>query len=542
MHEFTVVIIAVSRSKRTNLLAISLGITIKIILRNRTMKNEATAPTKSAKQTATQRKKVAPVASNDAELIERYAIENAQHDAIRLFNETGVRHIVETIRDGVFAAVPVQNDAPHQQPTQEPEQPPQKKVWRQKTLVNGVIDTNAQLDPESFIHLTDKNGIKSTIANLKHLFDSYAIQCDYDVILKKQTITMHTPDDDGDLNETAMYAEISSLIALNNMKSSCIDLLPALMKKNQRNPVLDFITSKKWDKRHDYIGDLLASLTVADDDIAYKNKAVVTWLIQCVAAADSARSTPIAHAKPKYELVLILQGGQGARKTSWFQSLLPHEMSQYIKDGVHLDPDKVDSKKKATSCWICELGEIGSTFRKSDAEQLKAFLSNTHDEMRLPYDKVESNFKRRTSYCGSVNQMEFLVDSTGSRRFLPLSILGCNHLHGIDMQQLWAQVWDLYIGGQQWWCDDELEKMLESRHDKHSETNNIASLIADRFDVTTTEKGETSHHLSITRILANCGIPVPTNVQIKQAKEYLEKCGFTSNKIRGNRGYWINMI
>ncbi|MDD2865483.1 MAG: hypothetical protein PHC99_12285 [Methylococcales bacterium] len=28
--------------------------------------------------------------------IERYAVENAQHDAIRLFNETGVKHIVET--------------------------------------------------------------------------------------------------------------------------------------------------------------------------------------------------------------------------------------------------------------------------------------------------------------------------------------------------------------------------------------------------------------------------------------------------------------
>ena len=46
--------------------------------------------------------------------IERYSIEVAQHDAIRLFNETGVRHIVETIRDGVFVAVPVpvQTDAP----------------------------------------------------------------------------------------------------------------------------------------------------------------------------------------------------------------------------------------------------------------------------------------------------------------------------------------------------------------------------------------------------------------------------------------------
>lgn len=403
-----------------------------------------------------------------------------------------------------------------------------------------MIDFNKQLDPEKFVHLTDKNGIKSTIANVEHLFKSYNIRCDYDMMLKKRTITLNNIGvNDDDLGETAMHAEISSLIALNNMKASCIDLLPALFAKNQRNPIVEWITSKKWNKR-DYIGELLNSLTVADDDIRYKNRAVVTWLIQCVAAADSARSTPRKDAKPKYELVLILQGDQGVRKTSWFQALLPREMSQYIKDGVHLDPDKVDSKKKATSAWITELGEIGSTFRKSDIEQLKAFLSNTHDEMRLPYDRVESNFKRRTSFCGSVNQSEFLVDSTGSRRFLPLSVLACNHEHGIDLQQMWAQVWELYASGTQWWCDDELELMLESRHARHTETNSIHELIADKFDINKTEKDERSQHLSVTRILANAGIPAPNNQQVKQAKEYLEKSGFKNVQVYGNRGYWIN--
>lgn len=417
----------------------------------------------------------------------------------------------------------------------------EKPKYRQQKMVDAVIDFNTQLDPETFVHLTDKNGIKSTISNVEHLFKSYNIKCDYDVILKKRSITLDNQSvNDDDLGETAMHAEISSLIALNNMKASCIDLLPALFAKNQRNPIVDWITSAKWNKQHDYIGDLLNSLIVADDDIRYRNRAVVTWLIQCVAAADSARSTPREDAKAKYELVFILQGGQGVKKTSWFQALLPREMSQYIKDGVHLDPDKVDSKKKATSAWITELGEIGSTFRKSDIEQLKAFLSNTHDEMRLPYDRVESNFKRRTSFCGSVNQSEFLVDSTGSRRFLPLSVIECNYQHGIDLQQLWAQVWELYTGGSQWWCDNELETLLESRHEKHAETNPIHELITDKFDIQQTEKDDRSQHLSITRILANAGIGTPNNQQVKQAKEFIEKCGFINRKIDGNRGYWIN--
>jgi hypothetical protein len=42
--------------------------------------------------------------------IKRYAIETAQYDTIRLFNETGIEHIVKTIADGIFVAVPVEVD------------------------------------------------------------------------------------------------------------------------------------------------------------------------------------------------------------------------------------------------------------------------------------------------------------------------------------------------------------------------------------------------------------------------------------------------
>ncbi|MFI3123239.1 MAG: phage/plasmid primase, P4 family [Methylococcales bacterium] len=42
--------------------------------------------------------------------IERYAIENAQHDVDRLSNDTGIEHTVIAVADGIFAAVPVQTD------------------------------------------------------------------------------------------------------------------------------------------------------------------------------------------------------------------------------------------------------------------------------------------------------------------------------------------------------------------------------------------------------------------------------------------------
>jgi putative DNA primase/helicase len=411
--------------------------------------------------------------------------------------------------------------------------------YRQRTLVDEVIDLNSQLDPQSFPHLTESGKIKATIANLAHLLKSYGVTCCYDEILKKQTVSLQT-NTDNDLTDNSTYAQIKSLLALNNAPISCIDLIPSVMAQNVSNPIVKWITSVKWNKR-DYIGQLLNTLTVSDDDVIYKNKAVVTWLIQCVAAADSARSTPNPEAKAKFELVLVLQGAQGLKKTSWFQSLLPREMAQYVIDGAHLDPSDKDTVIKCINGWICELGELDATFRKADIARLKAFLSNQTDVIRLPYDRVSSNFKRRTSFCASVNPNDFLNDSTGARRFLPLAITNCDHLHGINVQQLWAQVWELYTGGEQWWATPQLESLLESRHEKHSETSSISEMINDKFDVTSIEKGEMCQHYSITKVLSSCGIQTPNNQQMKQAKDYLEKNGFKAVHKSGVKGYWLAM-
>ena len=472
--------------------------------------------------------KLEPKPKNDAELLQLALKKQAAETQSEL-----LKNAEPTDNEPQIDSRQSENDA-----TVEPE-PTKKKAWRQRTLVNGVIDSNTQLDPESFPHRTENGRIKATVANLEHLFKSYGITCKYDEILKKQIISLNRKDEN-DLSTISTYAEIKSLLALNNAPISCIDLITPLMRQNCTNPIIEFITSKKWDQR-DHIGQLLNSLTVADDDIRYRNRAVITWLIQCVAAADSARSTPIPHAKAKFELVLVLQGGQGLKKTSWFQSLLPRDLARYIVDGAHLDPSDKDTVIKCISGWICELGELDATFRKADIARLKAFLSNLIDTIRLPYERVSCDFARRTSFCASVNPCDFLTDSTGARRFLPLAITGCDYLHNIDMQQLWAQVWELYTSGEQWWCNDELEKMLESRHEKHSETNSIGELINEHFDVSSVEKGTMCQHYQITKVLTHCGVQVPTKTQMNQAKDYLEKCGFKRVQNKGLWGYWLSM-
>lgn len=393
---------------------------------------------------------------------------------------------------------------------------------------------------DKFPHTKENGQKRTTIANLRHLFKSYGITVSYDEMLKEQSMTLGNDFDGGhsDLIANSNLAHLRSLLALNGMSAGSIDLLPALFAENSSNPILEFIESKPWDGV-DRILDLADTLTVADNDYDYAYQALKTWLIQCVAAADGAKRTPNKNALPKYELVFVLQGGQGAQKTSWFGRLLPKELKKYFIDGVHLDPSNNDSVRQSNACWICELGELDSTFKRNDVSRLKAFLSKQTDILRLPYDRAASNLGRRTSYCGSVNPAIFLVDSTGNRRFLPVQVLACNHLHTIDMQQLWAQVMSLYLVGAIWWCDAVLEEYLIERHERHSEVNPTHEMIAEIFDIERIDKKLDHKHYTATRILQECGIKEPKKLQSSDCIAFLKRCGFPVVVSGGVRGFWL---
>ena len=86
---------------------------------------------------------------------------------------------------------------------------------------------------------------------------------------------------------------------------------------------------------------------------------------------------------------------------------------------------------------------------KKDMDSVKAFLTKSTDEYRTPYGKASLHYARMTSFVGTVNDTEFLIDQTGNRRFvtIPLSpdliIDYETQIKPFDVLQLWAQVYYL---------------------------------------------------------------------------------------------------
>lgn len=286
---------------------------------------------------------------------------------------------------------------------------------------------------------TGKQTPKGTIDNLSRLLEYYSIQLRYNEIGKKPEYTFPNSasfiNDGEDLKDNAAYGQIVDLMAINNMPTTNLDAyLQTLQQKHTYNPVKEWITSKPWNG-YDYLADLLNTVTInktSTDNPArreeLKNRLIKKWLLGCCSLGMG-----IAN---EFPFVLVFQSHkQGIGKTYWFRKLCH---SDWRVDGVTLDVGNVDSMREALSHWLCELGEVDGTIRKSSMDSIKAFLSRTKDELRTPYAKYSNKFKRRTAFMGTCNPTEFLRDDE-NRRFWVLAVEKVDSYHNIDMQQVWAQ-------------------------------------------------------------------------------------------------------
>jgi putative DNA primase/helicase len=225
--------------------------------------------------------------------------------------------------------------------------------------------------------------------------------------------------------------------------------------------------------------------------------------------------------------VLTLQGAQYLGKTKWFKNLVPAELD-LTQDGMILKPDDKDSVKQCTSYWIVELGELDSTFRKSDIAQLKAFITKQVDVLRLSYARRESRFPRRTMFFGSVNPREFLHDATGNRRFWTIECDAINHEHGLDMQQVWAEVRELWRSGESYYLSAQ---EMEALND-----HNTDFMAADPIEERLLHELEWDAPLPLWRwtqastVLIECGIDRPTKSDTMVAGNLIKKQN--GNKLR----------
>ena len=391
------------------------------------------------------------------------------------------------------------------------------------------------LDREAIISapFPDENskGVKrGTLANMKELLRRLNITVRYNMITKTDEIIIPNHSFSLDNEANATLAHIMDWcervqIPYSNLQS----YLTAIADQNLYNPVATWIESKPWDgvERFHKFCDTIKARGEEDINVIIQKHAVIQrWMISAVAAAFEPDGVS-AHG------ILVLVGDQNIGKTKWFKSLTPQALG-FSADGVTLKVNDKDSVLQTITRWLVELGELDGTLNRSDAAQLKAFITKKNDSLRRAYGRRESKYARRTVFFGSVNENKFLKDPTGNRRFWTIDCESIEHSHDFDMQQVWAEVLTFYRAGESWYLTaQELDRL-----NVNNEVFKVVDPIEEKIvgHLAQYSGSEKMAWLSATEVCEMIGIREPGQGAAQSAGRFLKKvCGDGA----GGRGFRV---
>ena len=207
-----------------------------------------------------------------------------------------------------------------------------------------------------------------------------------------------------------------------------------------------------WDG-HDHIADLAA--TVKTDDETFWKWCLTKWLVAFVGS--------LADESTVNQTAIIFCGGQGVGKSTWFKNLMPKELANYYSSGF-LDPKERETLVQLSELCLFNMDEV-ENLKPRYVEAIKELITKASMYLRRAYTQLSQNYTRRCSFCGTANGINILHDITGNRRFLCQNVLDVDYLlTGIDLYQVYAQAYQLYRTGFQFWLDRNEQAVVEKHN------------------------------------------------------------------------------
>lgn len=157
----------------------------------------------------------------------------------------------------------------------------------------------------------------------------------------------------------------------------------------------------------------------------------------------------------KADMVPVLIGDQGLRKSSICAALAPHD-DHFAELDLKKDDDAL--ARAIRGKLVAELPELAG-IGKRELEHLKAWITRRVEKWVPKYQEAETIYARRCVFIGTTNiERPLPPDPTGQRRWLPLEVGECDP-DGIthDRGQLWAEGAALFgVHGVMW---EEAERL-----------------------------------------------------------------------------------
>jgi hypothetical protein len=163
----------------------------------------------------------------------------------------------------------------------------------------------------------------------------------------------------------------------------------------------------------------------------------------------------------KADMVPIFVGAQGCGKSTGVASLAPTE-EVFAEVSLHEKEDDLSRKLKGR--LVVELGELRGLHTR-ELEAIKAWIVRRWENWVPKYKEFATHYARRCVFFGTTNQDQFLADSTGNRRWLPVRVGRVSSFADV-LPQLWAEARDRFsVEGVNF---SNAEKLSGDAHDEHT--------------------------------------------------------------------------
>ena len=251
-------------------------------------------------------------------------------------------------------------------------------------------------------------------------------------------------------------------------RSNLEDAIAIVFNHHQFHPVKDYLDPLRWD-------GVERCETLLIDYLGCEDTKYIREISKKVLAAAVAR---IYNPGVKFDQILTLVGPQGLGKSTLFNYLAGEWFSDTLPD-----VKGKEAYEALDGVWIMEIPELGA-FKKADREQIKSFISKRKDTYRKAFNRYTSDNPRQCIFIGTTNDVDFLDDATGGRRFW---IADCTEnasksmwddLTKNEIDQIWAEAKLIYESGEKIAIlSQDVQLMAVQAQENHSQAASMIGLI-----------------------------------------------------------------
>jgi predicted P-loop ATPase len=333
------------------------------------------------------------------------------------------------------------------------------------------------------------------------------------------------------LNENNIIVQLSQ-VGLSIADSKVRALLGSTYLIQDYNPIKAYFEAlPAWDgvERIKHLSSFVKALEPERFELQFKKMLV--------------RMIPCAFGLKFNKQAFILVGNQNSGKSTFLRFLCPKPLGNYIKE--NLETVNKDGYIALTQNFIINLDEL-DRLSKKEVAKVKQFISTERIKERLVYDRTDTTRLRVANFLGSTNQTEFLVDETGSVRFLCFEFesIDFSYEKEVDMNLVYAEAYHLYKTGFDFKLTEQEIAESELKNKEYFVGSCEMDIVQNHCkQISENEKG---HFMNATQILEKLQVFYPSiKMNYITLGKALKACGFVrkggSGDSKGSKGYYLQI-